>query len=59
MSRTDEWKTSSSCSDSSCLEVLREDDAVHLRMKQDPDTVITMTTREWEAFAKGVVKGEF
>ncbi|MFE9728088.1 DUF397 domain-containing protein [Streptomyces sp. NPDC005794] len=32
---------------------------VHLRETGDPGTVVTTTVQKWEAFAKGVVAGEF
>ncbi|HWU12340.1 MAG TPA: DUF397 domain-containing protein [Streptomyces sp.] len=32
---------------------------VHLRGTDDPGTVVTTTAQKWEAFAKGVVAGEF
>ncbi|MEU5657433.1 DUF397 domain-containing protein [Streptomyces sp. NPDC047737] len=32
---------------------------VHLRETSDPDTVVTTTAEKWEAFARGVVAGEF
>ncbi|MGW0788564.1 DUF397 domain-containing protein [Streptomyces sp. NPDC002911] len=32
---------------------------VHLRETGDPGTVVTTTVEKWEAFAKGVVAGEF
>ncbi|MFF9512073.1 DUF397 domain-containing protein [Streptomyces sp. NPDC014724] len=35
------------------------DDQVHLRETSDPGNVVTTTTTKWDAFAKGVVAGEF
>ncbi|MEU0299240.1 DUF397 domain-containing protein [Streptomyces sp. NPDC006175] len=35
------------------------EDLVYLRETGDPDTVVTTTAQKWEAFAKGVVAGEF
>lgn len=32
---------------------------VYLRGTGDPGTVVTTTVEKWEAFAKGVVAGEF
>jgi hypothetical protein len=32
---------------------------VHLRETSDPGTVVTTTAQKWEAFAQGVVAGEF
>ncbi|MFD6276560.1 DUF397 domain-containing protein [Streptomyces sp. NPDC060209] len=32
---------------------------VHLRGTSNPGTVVTTTAQKWEAFAKGVVAGEF
>uniref|UniRef100_A0AAU3GXI5 DUF397 domain-containing protein n=1 Tax=Streptomyces sp. NBC_01401 TaxID=2903854 RepID=A0AAU3GXI5_9ACTN len=34
-------------------------DLVYLRGTGDPGTVVTTTVEKWEAFAKGVVAGEF
>ncbi|MEU0131985.1 DUF397 domain-containing protein [Streptomyces sp. NPDC006289] len=35
------------------------DDLVHLRTTDDPGTVVTTTTRKWDAFTRGVRAGEF
>ncbi|WP_406293340.1 DUF397 domain-containing protein [Streptomyces sp. NBC_00624] len=32
---------------------------VHLRETSDPTNIVTTTRTKWEAFAKGVVAGEF
>ena len=35
------------------------DGLVHLRETSDPTNIVTTTRTKWEAFAKGVVAGEF
>jgi hypothetical protein len=53
-----EWKRSSFCSDSNCVEVKATKDLVFLRNSAG-DQVISFTWEEWDAFVEGVQAGEF
>jgi hypothetical protein len=52
------WERSSFCSDSACVEVAIERDAVYVRNSESPDNVVRFTRREWKIFAQGVAAGQ-
>lgn len=55
------WKRSSYCNADSpmCVEVLTDIDAVRVRDSKAPETVLTFTRFEWDAFVFGVKAGDF
>jgi hypothetical protein len=53
------WQKSSFCIEDACLEVAKTSDAVSLRDSKAPDTVLTLTAADWQAFLAGVKTGEF
>lgn len=56
---TNEWKKSSYCSNSGCVEVLVGDDYVALRESDQRGRVAQFTHPEWAAFVAGVKANEF
>jgi hypothetical protein len=55
-----DWRRSSLCSASSCLEVAFRGDDVLVRNSQDPEGLVLRFTREeWVVFVAGVKGGEF
>lgn len=57
---TPEWRKSSHCDSSACLEVAFIRDLVLVRLNQDPDGPLLKFTRaEWDAFVDGAKDGDF
>lgn len=56
-----EWRKSSRCETSACVEVLvLPDGGVAVRDSKDPNgPVLSFTPEEWSAFTAGVRAGEF
>jgi hypothetical protein len=55
-----EWRKSSFCGTSACVEVAVSDGAVLVRdSKTENGPVLTFDADEWTAFLAGVVAGEF
>lgn len=53
------WKRSTRCETSACVEVLIDGDVVKVRDSKNPDVVLEFTTDEWDAFVGGCTDGEF
>ncbi|NUT37165.1 MAG: DUF397 domain-containing protein [Hamadaea sp.] len=54
------WKRSQRCDSNACVEVAALDEHVLIRDSKDPDgPVLRFTRAEWEAFAGGLVDGDF
>ncbi len=55
-----EWRKSTRCGNSTCVEVSRAGEAYLVRDGKDPQgPVLRFTDEEWAAFVAGVVAGEF
>jgi len=55
-----QWKRSSRCASSGCVEVAMGGDAVHVRDSKRADSpVLSFDMDEWRAFTAGVAAGEF
>lgn len=55
-----QWRRSSYCGSSACVEVAKVDGNYHVRDSKDPDgAVLTFTAAEWAAFKSGVRDCEF
>jgi hypothetical protein len=55
-----QWRRSSRCINSGCVEVRRIGDDVEVRdSKEDDGSVLTYTAKEWRAFIEGVKAGTF
>lgn len=55
-----EWRKSSYCGTSSCVEVAMVENGVMVRDSKEPETDFLIFTREeWRAFITGVLAGEF
>jgi hypothetical protein len=55
-----DWRRSSRCQQSNCVEVRFLDDAVHVRQSRDPDgRFLQFTAAEWSAFLAGAREREF
>jgi len=55
-----EWRRSTLCADSGCVEVARKDGLVAVRDSKDPGRgALSYTAAEWAAFIAGVKAGEF
>ncbi|MEU4158671.1 DUF397 domain-containing protein [Actinoplanes sp. NPDC026670] len=55
-----QWRTSSKCSNGTCVEVAFVGDTVLVRNSQRPTgPEISYTTQEWEDFLAGAKNGEF
>jgi hypothetical protein len=59
MSEAKGWRRSSFCSESACAEIKIDDDIVHLRSSNQPDSTIELTRAEWETMKKAILNGEF
>lgn len=53
------WLKASFCAANECVEIARQNDVILLRNSSAPDNVVSYTTEEWEAFAKGFRAGQF
>ena len=54
------WRRSTRCANNSCVEVAMAEGSVLVRDSKDPEgRVLTFTPAEWEAFATGIVAGDF
>jgi Domain of unknown function (DUF397) len=59
-STAQQWRRSSYCTDTTCVEVAMEPTAVAVRdSKQPAGAVLRFTPAEWRAFVSGVRNGEF
>jgi hypothetical protein len=57
---TPQWRRSTRCGSSACVEVAMERGSVLVRDSKDPHgPVLTFTPAEWAAFTEGVTAGEF
>jgi Domain of unknown function (DUF397) len=57
---TVQWRTSSYCDTSLCVEVTVADGAVLVRQSGDPDGPrLSFSPAEWRAFIRGAADGEF
>jgi len=55
-----QWRKSTRCGNSACVEVAKVDDRILVRDSKDPEgRVLSFTEQEWKAFAQGVVAGDF
>jgi hypothetical protein len=55
-----QWRRSTRCGSSACVEVAIGRGSVFVRDSKDPKgPVLTFTAAEWSAFADGVAAGEF
>ena len=55
-----QWRKSSRCGTSACVEVAKVGDEVLIRDSKDPHAApLRFTGAEWEAFVAGVAAGEF
>lgn len=54
-----EFRKSSSCGDSACVEVARLHDVILVRSTTAPEKALTFTKEEWDAFLIGAKAGEF
>ena len=55
-----DWRKSSRCASSSCVEVAWDAGMVLLRDSKDAEgPILSCTTEEWRAFIAGVKAGEF
>jgi Domain of unknown function (DUF397) len=54
-----EWRTSSFCQNSECVEVAEREDAILIRSSRAPGDVIRLTIAEWRVFELGMRAGEF
>jgi hypothetical protein len=53
------WRKASFCQAGECAEVAAEDEEILLRSTRSPETVVRLTTAEWQALTKGIQAGEF
>jgi predicted secreted Zn-dependent protease len=54
------WRTSSHCTNGTCVEVARVGDRYLIRdSKQPQNTALSFTEEQWTAFVDGVTAGEF
>jgi hypothetical protein len=53
------FRRSSFCETSNCAEICLTDEAVFIRNSQDSESLVRFDWREWGAFVRGVVAGEF
>jgi hypothetical protein len=54
------WRKSSRCGSSACVEVAKVDNTYLVRDSKNPDnTPLAFTQEEWAAFVEGVSAGEF
>jgi hypothetical protein len=59
-SSTLQWRRSTRCGSSACVEVAIGRESVLVRDSKDPQgPVLTFTAAEWAAFTEGVAAGEF
>ena len=54
-----EWRRSSACGGSGCVDVSVSGDVVSVRATATPGVVVLFTRREWADFIAGVKAGEF
>jgi hypothetical protein len=55
-----EWRRSSRCSTSGCVEVKKTEHSYLVRDSSDPNSpVLSFSPLEWEAFVVGIRTGEF
>ncbi len=55
-----QWRRSSRCASSSCVEVAQEGDLVMVRDSKNLETApLKFTQKEWHAFLSGARNGEF
>jgi hypothetical protein len=55
-----QWRKSTRCGSSACVEVAKVDDRFLVRDSKDPrGTVLSFTEQEWQAFVEGIEAGEF
>jgi hypothetical protein len=59
MDKAPRWRISSFCSDTACAEIKIDGDAVYLRNRSRPESMIELTKAEWEVFKKAILNGEF
>lgn len=60
MTETSQWRKSSRCGTSTCVEVAQHGDAILIRDSKNPDAgTLAVTRDEWDAFVAGVIAGEF
>lgn len=54
------WRKSAQCSSAACVEVAKRGDSYLVRDSKNPDgPTLAFTPAEWEAFAAGMVAGDF
>jgi hypothetical protein len=54
------WRKSSRCGSSACVEVAKIDNTYLVRDSKNPDTApLSFTQEEWVAFVQGVSQGDF
>jgi hypothetical protein len=54
------WRKSSRCGSSACVEVAKVDNSYLVRDSKNPDKApLAFTQDEWDAFVEGVQLGEF
>lgn len=58
---TGEWRRSSFCGNTTCVEVAHDETtgSVRVRNSWDPDRQLLFSAAEWEAFRLGMLAGEF
>lgn len=54
-----DWRKSSRCGNTTCVEVAKGNDGVFVRDSKNPDVVLFFTFQEWAAFIAAAADGEF
>jgi Domain of unknown function (DUF397) len=55
-----EWRRSTACSATTCVEVATIGDTIAIRDSKDPESpILSYSRRDWQAFISRVKRGEF
>jgi len=54
-----QWRRSSYCANTDCVEITSADGVIMLRNSTQPRTVVRYTPEEWRTFARGLEAGDF
>ena len=54
-----DWRKSSRCGNTTCVEVAKGNDGVFVRDSKNPELVLSFTPQEWTAFIDAAADGEF
>lgn len=55
----DHWRKSSRCETNTCLEIGVAEGVLLIRNSADPNTAVSFTASEWNAFVAGLDAGDF